>query len=142
MVNPVSPRAAGECEQVCLCHGESQRALLAVSLRLGGARRGTQLQVVCSDSLSVPTPAPAPVVFPSSRAAGSCHCLGHLSQRTPSGLHGSSFSALSSFCSLCPCFISVLSLRLQLVTCGFFLGPDIDGVWGVAFQVPHSPDPA
>lgn len=70
--------------------------LLAMSLRLGGARTGTQLQVVCSDSLSVSTPASAPVVFPSSGAAGSCHRLGHLSQaqRTPSGLHGSRFSTL------------------------------------------------
>lgn len=129
MVNPISPRASGECEQMCLCCGESQRVLRAASPRVGGARRGTQLQVVCSDSLSVPTPAPAPVVFPSSRAAVSCHCLGHLSQRTPSGLHGYGFSALCSFCSLCPCFISALSFRLQLVTC-VFCGSRYRWSWG------------
>lgn len=38
--------------------------------------RHTQLQAVFSDSLSVSTPASAPVVFPSSQAAGSCHCWG------------------------------------------------------------------
>lgn len=53
----VSSRAAGECEQVCLCLGGSQRVLLAVSLRLGQLRRGIHFQVVCSESLSVSTPA-------------------------------------------------------------------------------------
>lgn len=38
--------------------------------------RGAQLQAVFSDSLSVSAPASAPVVFPSSWAAGSCHCWG------------------------------------------------------------------
>lgn len=31
------PGQLEECEQVCLCLGGSQRVLLAVSLRLGGA---------------------------------------------------------------------------------------------------------
>lgn len=104
----VSSRAAGECEQVCLCLGGSQRVLLAVSLRLVGAGKGTQHQVVCSDSLSVSTPALHLLCsHHPGWAAGSCHCSGHLSQRTPSGLHGSGFSALCSSFSLCPCFISV-----------------------------------
>lgn len=139
MVNPVSPRAAGECEQVCLCRGGSQRVLLAASLRVGGARRGarpdSRLFAQILFQSPPPRPAPAPVVFPSSPAAGSCHCLGHLSQRTPSGLHGSGFSALCSFCSLCPCFISVLPFRLQLVTC-VFLGSRYS--WSLGGGLPGS----
>lgn len=60
------------CRCVCILEG-----LRKDCLALGpGSGRGGQLQAVFSDSLSVSAPASAPVVFPSSWAAGSCHCWG------------------------------------------------------------------
>lgn len=66
-------RARGS-RQRCVC---ALQGLRKGCLALGpGSGRGGQLQAVFSDSLSVSTPASAPVVFPSSWAAGSCHCWG------------------------------------------------------------------
>lgn len=58
---------------MCMSRG-SERNKVAWLWASGG--RDAQLEPVFSDSLSVSTPASAPVAFPSSWAAGICQCWG------------------------------------------------------------------
>lgn len=113
-----------------------------MSPRLGGARRSTQLQVVCSDSLSASTPALHLLCSHHSgqlaavTAQGTCPSpRGHpLVSMAPVSLH-------CGFCSLCPSSGSLssslpFSFRLQVATC-VFLGSGCRRSLGGA--LPYSP---
>lgn len=92
----------------CVCVLEGLRkACLAQG---PGSGRGSQLQAVFSDSLSVSAHASAPVVFPSSRAAGSCHCWGTCP--SPRGRPVDSLALVSCSLSVSLCVSILISMHI------------------------------
>lgn len=126
----------------CVCVLEGLRK---GCLALGpGAGRGGQLQAVFSDSLSVSAPASAPVVFPSSWAAGSCHCWGTCpgSRGRPiDSLALVSLQHIAHALSLCPCVSLSSSPCTLLSLCTLVLVLGTGRSFGMEVPASHSPAP-